>query len=52
MNYYLTYYSDYYDRKNNHIRLEIYTTNNGLSEEVLLTSDAPWNIHRTPYLSL
>lgn len=40
MNYYLTYYSDYYDRKNNHIRLEIYTTNNGLSEEVLLTSDA------------
>ena len=40
MNYYLKYYSEYYDRKNNNIRIEIYTTTSGQSEEVLLSSDA------------
>ena len=40
MNYYLKYYSNFKDRDNNSIRIEIYTsTNTGASEEVLMPAD-------------
>ena len=41
MSHYLKYYSDFKDRDNNSLRLEIYTTNtNGTASEVKLLSDA------------
>lgn len=40
MSHYLKYYSDFKDRDNNSLRLEIYTNTNGTASEVKLLSDA------------